>query len=457
VGIATTHWIRDLIACRGVVIYPSTTSSRGCPAGNGIFEGVVAATRDGNGVNPVPVGISSFRQSHYLRLLSFIKIMKLAVAVGILTANSLPAVVSEATFKTSEKRRSSDGQQVWWTSKKEDLLVALGSTKSNELLDLRPTGRFMNVGASWKRSSSRRGSTIDLITTDVECIPDADASEADVGALGCGSGQICVSSVDSRLGGLCMDTTPLTGRRMKTGTRMDVCDTTSSYFEFYQDDNCDCSSFDMTSKTGSISCSQGPYCLGTLYYGCYSTCLSITQVHSYVNGESISLEECDELVADGDVASASSLCTNYSADDGTCETKLDGQTCTSCTTEFPGGFSFDCSNVADGVKVERENIYARFANLPIIQACHGPVDGTYCNLCGVDYGIDVLNNTTETTVISLDGFGDALTCLGLYQANFYNQITSDKCIEASAVAKAECCVDMWYVQWMDMDTSWQNL
>ena len=320
--------------------------------------------------------------------------------------------------------------------------MALGSTKSNELLDSRPTGKVMNVGASWKWSSSRRGSTIDLITT--ECIPDADSADADVGALGCGSGQICMASVDSRLGGLCMDTTPLTGRRMKTGTRMDVCDTPPSYFEYYH--NCDCSSFDMATKTGSISCSHGPLCLGPFYYGCYSTYLSTTQVYSYVNGESISLEECDELVANGDVASASSLCIHYSADDGTCETKLDGQTCTSCTTEFPGGFSFDCSYVADGAKVERENRNARLANLPIIQACHEPVDGTNCNLCGLDYGIDILSNTTYTTVISLDGFGDALTCLGLYQANYNNQISSDKCIEASAVAKAECCVNMWYVQ-----------
>ena len=132
--------------------------------------------------------------------------------------------------------------------------------------------------------------------------------------------------------------------------------------------------------------------------------------------------------------------------------KIDGEKCTSCTVgDGPQEYYFDCSNIAEGVKVEPNpnansndyEVVRWLPSLPMMQACHKPVDGTRCNLCGVDFGMDLENNAG--TVISLDGFGDALTCYGLYNANHEYQITSDKCIEASAVAKAECCVDRWYV------------
>ena len=353
--------------------------------------------------------------------------MKLSIAVGILSANSFPAVVSEI--------RSSDGQQLWTTSKKKDRRrLAIDSTRSNELGPRPRNGKFLN-NASWKSAS--HGSTINSIT---ECIPD-ESGEADVGALGCGSGQICVASVNSVLGGLCMDMVPLTGRRLQVETYIRICEPTFGYRHLF---DCDCSSFDMANKTGSISCSEGPYCLGSIYYGCYNTCLSTEQTFSFENGESISIDICNEFVATDEGSGTSSLCTYSTGDYETCEITLDGQTCTSCAYAFPGGFSFDCSNVADGAKVELDDTFVRFANLPIIQACRKPVDGTYCNLCGVDFGMDTQNDTE--TVISLDGFGDALTCSGLDTASFYNQIPSDKCIEASAVAKAECCVDRWYVQ-----------
>ena len=359
-------------------------------------------------------------------LLLLFKIMKLTVAVGILSANSLPAVVAEA--------KSSDGQQFWAMSKK-DHRVAIGSTRSNELGTRPSKGKFMMNVASWRSSS--HGSTIHSTT---ECIPD-ESGEADVGALGCGSGQICVASVDSRLGGFCKSNAHLTGRRMQGEHLFDVCDPTSSYYQY---GNYDCSSFDMATKTGSISYSREyPFCLGSMYYGCYNVCVSSATTFSFENGESISHDICAEIVASGNITTTtSSLCTYFSGDYETCETKLDGQKCTSCTTD--NGLSFDCSNVIDGVKMELEEQTVWFANHPIIQACNKPVDGTYCDLCGVDFGMDIQNDTG--TVISLDGFGDAFTCYGLRNANSYNNIPSDRCIEASAVAKAECCVDRWYVQ-----------
>ena len=358
--------------------------------------------------------------------------MKLSVAVGILSANSLPAVVSET--------RSSDGQQLWTTSKTKDRRrLAIDSTRSNGL-GLRPSSDWFMNGALWKSAS--HGSTINAYT---ECIPD-ESTEADVGALGCGSGQICVARVDSILGGRCKRNTaaPLTGRSLQEGTVFDFCDPTSSYNQL---DSCDCSSFDSATKTGSISCfGKEPYCLGSLYYGCYNTCLSTAKTFSFENGESISIDICEELVTTGEVTGPSSLCTYFSGDYETCETTLDGQQCTSCTTAYPEGNSFDCSNVADGVKGGLEEQTMWFANHPMIRACHTAVDGTYCNLCGDDFVFDLENNAG--TVISLDGFEDALTCAGLLYANSYNKIPSDRCLDASAVAKADCCVDRWYVQGM---------
>ena len=260
-----------------------------------------------------------------------------------------------------------------------------------------------------------------------------------------------MASVDSRLGGLCKNTASLTDRRsLQTEILFDVCDPTSSN---YQLNNCDCSSFDNATKTGSISCSRKePYCLGSMYYGCYNSCLSRSSTRSFKNGELTSWNRCDEFVSKGEVPGTASLCTD-STDYGTCEMKIDGQNCTSCTVvDGPQRYYFDCSNVAEGVKVEPNpnanpndyELVAWLSYLPTFQACHKPVDGTYCNLCEVGFKMNLQNGTG--TVISLNGFGDSFTCSGLYDANQNNQLTSDKCIEATAVAKAECCVEQWYVQ-----------
>ena len=226
---------------------------------------------------------------------------------------------------------------------------------------------------------------------------------------------------------------------------MDVCDPTSS---FYQDGNCDCSAFNIESQTGSIPCSKVTECLGSTYYGCYGTCVTVTDTLSFENGESIATKKCYEFAGgDGNATTTaqSSLCISIPAGSDTCDVQLDGQPCTSCT--WSGGIdSFDCSNVVDGVKAETYN-YSPWAVLPIIQACYKPPVNAawYCNLCGANSAIDSMSHTAA---IFLDGFGDAFTCFDLQSASFNNQISSDKCTEAAAVAMAECCTYKWYVSRM---------
>ena len=364
---------------------------------------------------------------------------KRSIAVGILSGqSSILAVIVDNTIRSSSGRT-----HLAWPKKR-------GGTI--------PRARRMGGGGPPPR---RTAGDDDDTTAIVECDPEAtaEADAADVGVLGCSSsiaGEICVANALSTLGGFCYPP-------IASYTR--VCDATSSYFNT----DCDCSAFDTETQTGSIVCLQLTQNAGSMFYGCYNVTALDFDKNSFENGRYSARGTCREFVmsnSGGDGTTTTSrqcieLHSTYGGGGGgpssfnssSCELYFDGQACTSCilSGDFPAWpnpsnttWKANCSNVVNGL------IIADLTDLPMIQACSTPVvDGTVCDLCHSSSSSRRSDGTrifySDNTVISLEGFGTSLTCGELLKANHALQLSSDKCVEAAAVAQAQCCVYAWYV------------
>ena len=275
---------------------------------------------------------------------------------------------------------------------------------------------------------------------------------ADVGVLGggCGYHEICAAHANSTMGGYCY--------RLYAIPK--VCDPSFALENsIYDDTVCDCSEFDVASGTGFISCLYETRPMGSSYYGCYDINAQLSFTIEAKDNRYVSRGACSEFVVVGDdtTNTTTKLCTTFDNVDGnpfrtsgsSCELQIDGQLCASCTYtvdvfQWPLPMEIleataDCSNVVDGLTVDGFN---EFVNLPIIQACYQPINGTFCdNMCVNDTYIYL----ADPTPISLEGFGSDFTCAGLDRANYANQLSAAKCPEATALAQAECCTSSIYI------------
>ena len=387
--------------------------------------------------------------------------MKLSIAVGILSAQSTLASEKEKKILPSSDRQRFSLQNAALpvsatassTNSRGDDRVLLNRSGPRTSID-KKEDRF--VGHTSSSSASRSLSHM------VECIPEAIAkarTTADVGVLEeCSYDQPCVEDDQSSLGGYCYNYGGVYGIAK-------ACDPLSAGF----DAACDCSDFDVPTKTGTISCptlSDHTQNMGSSYYGCYGVRTIESIRTSLKDNKIISRGSCMELVVGDDVTNSTKLCMTLDVDvnsfayngsfynGSSCELQIDGQACASCTYRVDFRHSCeileskaDCSNVVDGLMIDNFGRIDGFMhdgfmhvghNLPVIQACHKPINGTFCSLCADDDDEEELF-AYSMIPISLDGFGSDFTCGGLYEANRANQLSSDKCVEATVLAKAACC------------------
>ena len=129
--------------------------------------------------------------------------MKLSLAVGILSSQTLPVLLEAKVLSTT--KLDADGPR----SSVEEPLVLRGG---NHLVGSTTTPlKTTNISLQQQQSASKKA---------VECVPSQEESaeaDYDLGVLACATtttgttaGQICVASDDSTLGGYCMDPPPLT-------------------------------------------------------------------------------------------------------------------------------------------------------------------------------------------------------------------------------------------------------
>lgn len=374
--------------------------------------------------------------------------MKLTLAVGILSAQS--STLAVASEKKKFLHHSSN------TGKPFSLQNALGDDRM--LLNRPGTGDSIGKKERTAPLRSTLSSTTSWISSRraleeedgkmVECTdPDGATAEtraaADVGVLEeCATGEICVANASSSLGGFCYAYDTIYSR---------VCDPTSSYFN----SDCDCSAFDVQTKTGTFSCLSHNMSMGYRFNGCSDVSAHTSLWNSLNDNMYTSRGMCTEFFVGEDAASNSTtkLCTTFGIVDGSrnglkdssCELQIDGQVCASCTytVDFSQGFTgsvtrsmvleskADCSNVVDGLMIA--DLW-EIRDLPIIQNCYK----TFCDMCPQ---VKYINRTDTTAISVVDGFGPNLTCEGLFDASFEHQITVGKCPEATAVAQAECCMN----------------
>ena len=170
--------------------------------------------------------------------------------------------------------------------------------------------------------------------------------------------------------------------------------------------------------------------------------MTTTSTGFFVNGTFGDIKVCSEIVAPAAAGNnrttSTSYCVQFPPDFESCEVQIDGQVCTSCTVSPMFGVdTMNCSNVVGEDWDPNAEI---LDNLPIIQACYQPRNNSTaaaepCILCSGGGYI----NATDTRTISLEGFGNAFPCYDLELANWFFQISAEKCPEAAAVAQAECC------------------
>lgn len=194
-----------------------------------------------------------------------------------------------------------------------------------------------------------------------------DPSEPDVGILACGDGQYCSPSDSSVLGGLCIEAS-----RSLQGV-VELCGT--PYAEQY---NCDCTQFDNTTGTGTVSC---------LYYDnrCFDhqgqqVCLSVDiSVNIDPSISRTSYSYC--YIINGEGFPYNELCFRYlDVGDGLreCGLSVDGVACTNATCIVAEGsacedsslnnIGFDCENTNKGDSIPVCSTTDESASFPILVA-----------------------------------------------------------------------------------------
>jgi hypothetical protein len=343
--------------------------------------------------------------------------MKLSTAIGILSAHSaLATLVSEDTPRSSSERKRPTWQNELSSigstgSRRDDGRVLLNRSGPGTSIGKKKTPLTGTPSATTSTRSSSRA--LNDVFQMVECNPEVTPAEttstnADVGVLGSCNPlyEACMASDQSSLGGFCYNT-----------FRIDlVCDPESFYYQWYY--SCDCSAFDVQTRTGSISCLDS-----SIYYGCNDNVSSQKSIATFILDDNIytSRAFCSEWDIRVNVTTTTATTkscvewkdmtngTPFSLNGTTsCEVQMDGQMCTSCTyslgfydlyvhfnpwiMQIVDPFKADCSNVVDGLMIAPADIdmyrRLRWTDFPINQACYD------CDLTP-DY-CEGSNNTTNT-------------------------------------------------------------
>lgn len=161
----------------------------------------------------------------------------------------------------------------------------------------------------------------------VECNPDI----ADIGILQCSVGQYCMESRVSKLGGYCLEKVIASNDRQLQGTvggagsflPTSYCEPSSDDYGFYE---CDCSVFDVTTNTGSFTCTlYDDYCFTDETCGRLTVTNTLFSDVDTSNGSSDRAEYCGNFQDPFDVE----IC--YSVDrENRCDIVIDGVSCDAC-------------------------------------------------------------------------------------------------------------------------------
>ena len=271
-----------------------------------------------------------------LLLVSNIILMKLSIAVGILSAQSTLALEKKQFLSSSDRNRL-------LLQNAQSATASSTNFRGDDRVLLNRSGPRTSIGkkddrlASTPYVSRRVSRTLKMVECNPEAVAEARAA-VDVGVLECGYDEVCVENVESSMGGFCYETYGIAKS----------CDPLSADF----DAACDCSDFDVPTKTGTISCPYPyPTNMGSSAYGCYDVSAIQSIRTSLKDNIYISRGSCTEFIVGDDATNSTKLCSMLDMVNGnlfnfngtSCELQINGQACASCTftTDYSGGFGIE--------------------------------------------------------------------------------------------------------------------
>lgn len=321
--------------------------------------------------------------------------MRLTIAAAVL-AETLPLVLSSSTkqdfshvISVGSPESSSNGKLREFLAERQTLANVNIKHPTGEKLRSIHRRQLLNVGGAGLK----------------ECDPTDKG--ADVGILSCGSGRICMESVESALGGYCtMEemSRHLQGNSTLISDLNDICYGPDAYA------TCTCEGVDVEAYTGSISCSYVPSCrdapntCGDNVTFCYTQTYDLTIMDQY----SGSAKSCYFFYEPKQMSYCFSLTIPSDGTPEFCEIEVDGTKCNSCASVdqyYDGAYSscteFDCSNTNVGTSStycnynipskQVQNILL-FDSLPCENGCNLCGEGQ--RITGVDVDFSLLNNQT---------------------------------------------------------------
>ena len=189
-----------------------------------------------------------------------------------------------------------------------------------------------------------------------ECKPLSE--DPDIGILSCAKGQFCMATEDANLGGVCSVAT-LARKLTKSGQKISShCQSNSN--SLYK---CDCTNYDISTASGTITCNVYPYkCVG-----CTNYCLSgNATVHLTTGGNVSEYTYCYDVKK----PYAVTACGSFYYTTNTCAYSINGVKCNICTNT-----TFDCTNIPHGLK---GSMHGSLHPLPIMAQLNALNPSTTC-------------------------------------------------------------------------------
>lgn len=201
--------------------------------------------------------------------------MRLALAATFLAQRTLESVAAEP--KAAARAEHDDLLLDGTSSSGEHVL--LSNRRKQRGASGRPVLVFKKLDDrvnKWTGGVLRNDRVADNKKKPVECVPKiSEEDEPDVGILSCGTNHYCVESEESLLGGVCTEYGTNVHRFLEDFNVTDgsICDPTSEDYLGGEDYDCNCTNFDLVTRTGSYECViYENYC----FYGAYPICASVT-------------------------------------------------------------------------------------------------------------------------------------------------------------------------------------
>lgn len=263
----------------------------------------------------------------------------------------------------------------------------------------------------------------------------------------CERDEICQQDTNSKLGGFCKSFKDISEETMLFTTaqrrlQLSACDPTSEDFRGdgtgLDDVTCDCSTLDLASGDGSFSCTTENIPLWSTFEGCESIIGTFSYQSDIENGEPTLARTCYNIASPETESTCLSI--DYSTVPNTCRIEINGITCNSCSLLDGDNYAVDCSNVEPDIMGQANSYTINQLIIPQFGAC-------YCDLQCEDL-------SAPDPYIQLVVEDQTITCGQLLTTVYeFGDEFNISCADVDSVVKTFCCANEPQPSTMDPEPS----